>query len=256
MAKLRLPWSFRGHVSHEYGEHQLLLVAVLPALLLLQAPAFAGSFTLIEGKQYELCREYAENLAAFPQLSDKTYEWPLGPKRRSFSKLRWKAVDVQEHMDIVKTLYTWNYRGYGGQFDPEQIWQSRSSEVRADIAQHGVRLDMAKADFNHTGSTDTVYRYFHELPARDQANSGGTQKEGYWYIYKSSLNARISDKFRTYEFYGRFFDSFLFKGRFYLTTLERYGRDMATTLTIFAPMADVKRLEAFLNPVCRYRYRG
>jgi hypothetical protein len=240
------------------GVRAVRLALVVGAAVLTAAvqAAYAGSFTLIEGKQYELCREYAKNLAAFPDLSDKTYEWPLDPKLKDFAKPRWEAVDVQQHMDIVKTLYIWSYRGYEGRFDPEQIWQSKSAEVLADIARDTVRLEMAKIDFNHTGSADIVYRYYHELPARDKANSSGTQAQGYWYTYRSSLDARLSDQFRTYESFDSFFDSFLFKGRFYLIDLGTYGRDLATTLTIREPTADVKRVEAFLNPVCRYRYRG
>jgi hypothetical protein len=232
-----------------------MVVAALTALLLESSPAFAGKFTLFEGKQYELCRAYAKNLAAFPNLSDETYEWPLDPKLRDFTKPRWEALDVEQHIDIVKTLYVWSYRGYEGHPDPEQIWQSRSSEVRGDIARHAVRLEIAKTDFNHTGSTDLVYRYYHELPARDKANAA-TQKQGYWYIYKSGTDSRISDHFLTGEFFDQFFDSFLFKGRFYLIDLGTFGPDLATTLTIYEPTANVERLEAFLKPVCRYRYQG
>jgi hypothetical protein len=191
-------------VSRTRTRATLIVVAALAALLLERSPAFAGSFTLFEGKQYELCREYAKNLAAFPDLSDKTYEWPLDPKLKDFTKPRWEAVDIQQHMDVVKTLYTWSYRGYEGHSDPEQIWQIRSPEVLDDIARHAARLEMAKIDFNHTGSTDIVCRYYHELPNRDKANSPGNQKRGYWYIYISSLDPKLSNQFRTDSFFDRF----------------------------------------------------
>lgn len=235
--------------------HGLLVAAtVLSTMALGRSPAFAGSFTLFQGKQYELCREYANNLAAFPHLSDSTYEWPLDPKLKDFSKPQWVPVDVRQQMDVVKAMYVWNYRGYGG-LNAEQMWQSRSSEVDADIAQNAVRLDKTNVDFYHIGRTGTLYRYLHMLPNQDYVNHGGTQRRGYWYFYKIDDDPRLSDAFNTYSHYGQFFDSVLYKGRFYLVDLGRFGRKFVTTLMIDEPEADVQHREVSLRSVCRFRYQ-
>jgi hypothetical protein len=232
----------------------LVAAAAISTMTLGRLPAFAGSFTLFEGKQYDLCREYAKNLAAFPDLSDKTYEWPLDPKLKDFSKPQWVPVDVRQHTDIVKAIYVWNYRGYAG-LSAEQMWQSRSSEVDADIAQTAVRLDMVNVDLYHIGRTGILYRYFHKLPDQDYVNYGGTQRQGYWYLYKSDVDPRLSDAFNTYSTYGQFFDSVLYKGRFYLVDLGRFGRKFATTLMIDEPGANVEHMEASLLSVCLFRYQ-
>jgi hypothetical protein len=133
------------------------------------------------------------------------------------------------------------------------VWQSRSNEVNADIAQNAVRLDMANVDLYH-GRTGTLYRYFHKLPDQDYLNHGGTQRQGYWYLYKIDDDPRLSDAFNTYSHYGQFFDSVLYKGRFYLVDLGSFGHKFATTLMIDEPEAD-QFSEVSLLSVCRFRYQ-
>jgi hypothetical protein len=228
---------------------RIALAAALAALPVPRSAAFAGTFTLIEGKKYELCREYAKNLAAFPDLTDQTYEWPLNPKLLDFKKPRWKTIDVREHMDIIKKLYIWSNDPLQQADDAagEFYWQRQSNSVAEEIDKGAVRLERAHADFDNDGQTDIVYRYYHPLLPEIRENADTRQIAGYWYIYVSGRDIRISEKFRGNVYPTSLYDSFFFKGRFYL--IGWVGGDL-----FVIELRGWEAKDLAFTPVCKFRY--
>jgi hypothetical protein len=180
--------------------------------------AYGASFKLVEGKRYELCRTYTDNLKSFPDLSTTTSEWPLDPRLTRLKKQRWERVDVREYIDVMKTLFLWNY-GPGrqvGSDTPDEIWERESKAVFEGLTTGSVWLERARFDFDNDGHIDTVFRYFHPLPLHLRASWKTKQTAGYWYIYFSDFDQTIADRFRRYSDFDRFYDSFFFEGRSYL----------------------------------------
>jgi hypothetical protein len=240
-------WTAHGRNAAGY------ITLFLSALFCHSAPTHAGSFELIKGKRYELCRSYDKNLKSFPDLSDKTEEWPLDPKLKDFSKPNWTRVDIQQHKDVVKTLYIWsndpNVLSNGNpqaEEAGERFWQQQSKVVTEQIDAGVVRLERAQFDFDGDGYVDTVYRYYH--PLQFVYRNLTKQAAGYWYIYYSGRNPRISGYFRPLINDAVLFDSFFFKQCFHLITW------FGDQLFIEQPTS-LNPNGMFVQTICEFRYR-
>jgi hypothetical protein len=211
--------------------------------------ADAGSFGLVRGKRYELCREYEKNLRSFPRLSESTGQWPLDPKLLDFKKPQWETVDARQHLDVMKTLF---FRNYGpgrqvGSATPEEIWEQHAKAVFDGLADGSVRLERARFDVDNDGHADTVYRYFSSLPAHLRSSWKTRQQNGYWYIYFSDNDPLVAEKFKNYSGFDRFYDSFFFKGRAYL--IGWFGQLAISELNTIPQLHDLAQIE-----VCRFTF--
>jgi hypothetical protein len=228
----------------------MLLAVVLSALC--SASALAGSFQLVSGKRFDLCRAYDKNLRSFPDLTSQTYEWPLNPKLKSFAKPRWNAVDARENLSVIKKLYLWAMDPYGSldAATAESRWQQKLPDILQMIDKGMVRLEITRLDFDNAGRPDRVYRYYHPIRF-DKSKSGPPHAVyGYWYVFFDDRDPAVSDDFRSSSGEGRLYDSFFFRGRFYL--IGWFGGGLA----IFEPQAVPEESGILIRPVCSFRYAG
>ena len=203
--------------------------------------AQADTFNLSHGRRYELCRAYEQNLKSFPDLSSTTHIWPLDSKLSEFRHPEWKSVDALEHLDIVRTMYLWSADPQSKRDDvaAEDVWKEKAGAVLQGIKSGSVRLDRTRVDFGNDGHLDTVYRYYHPLYA-------GAPKDryGYWYLFFRDGSDEPSSAFRKYSGDMRLYDSFLFRGRFYLMRWDILG------LNIIEPRSVRAGAGIALIPVC------
>lgn len=224
-------------------------LALVPSVLW-TAPVHAARFKLVYeyDKRTELCRTFHKNLAEFPNLSESTHEWPLAPKLSKLKKPMWESVNIREHLDIVKTLYEWNYDSADPKFG-EEAWEHASRLLPEEISNGWARLDIAHLDFDNAGSVETIYRYFHRMPDDERSVYAGEQPtEGYWYIYFDPKDNVAPKAFRLASDRTFFYDSFLYEGRFYLIRW-----DDPPKLTIFEPVRNRSLSDMGLLPVCSFR---
>jgi hypothetical protein len=218
------------------------------SLLLWPVQGYAGTFELTYGKQFALCRTFWKNLAAFPDLSETTYEWPLDSTITALTKPRWEPVEIRDNMDIVKTLYLWNYdplntKSYEAM---NRLWEHESHAVLEQMSSGSVRLDRARLDVDANGQVDTVYRYYHRIA---QPNSNTIQEYGYWYLYFEDQNSQPAEGLRVHLEPTLTYDSFFFNGRFYLIGWTNH------VLVIFEPTTLPPLTQVALTSVCRFKYK-
>jgi len=137
-------------------------------------------------------------------------------------------ADIWQHMNIIKTLHEWNYDPLGDiNQDPvtaaankkfaDESWARDSQRLPDEIANGSARLEVTHLDFDHDGTVDTVYRYFHRIPQELRSQVVNSQPtEGYWYIYFGTSDDLAAKLFREYSQWDILYDSFSYKGRFYL----------------------------------------
>jgi hypothetical protein len=230
-----------------WRETASLVLAALLSFAVLQlwaASAYAGTLKLGYGRQFQLCRAYEQNLRSFPDLNLLDREWPVDPALKEFRKPQWRSVDARKDLDIIKTIFVW-------QTDPNQQlgaakaeakWQEELPQV-LDLMEHRrIRLDRARVDFDADGEVDRVYRYYH--PTKFFA-SGAPPLYGYSYIYFPSDSQYPAESWRIYS--GHLYDSFLFRGRFYLIGWLPLG------LTIQEPKAGTQGIN--LADVCIFKFQ-
>jgi hypothetical protein len=176
-------------------------------------PAYASTFALIHGRQFELCRGYEQNLKSYATPSRLDHEWPLDPALKEFRKPQWQSVDARENLEIVKTIFLWrtdpNKRDGGAK--AEAKWQEELPRTLTLIENKQVRLDLARVDFDADGKADRVYRYYHPIKF---LSSGAPPEYGYSYIYFPDDSQYPEESWRMDA--GNLYDSFLYRGRFYL----------------------------------------
>lgn len=217
-----------------YGFLVCTLVHLIPS-------ARADTFTISYGKRYDLCRAYEQNLRSFPELSSTTHVWPLDRQLTEFRQPHWQSVDPRDHLEVIQTIYLWSE-------DPQakwdgsaakNAWNAKEKSVLDQIKSGLVQLDRARIDFNNDGRLDTVYRYYHPLYA-------GAPKEryGYWYLFFDDSTNTPATVFRKYSGDMRLYNSFLFRGRFYLIRWDVLG------LNVLEPQSVRKGADLAITPVC------
>lgn len=135
-----------------------LMIAILLCVASYQNSALAVEFELEKGRQFELCRDMAANLAAFPDLMPEPFDLPFDPKLEDFRWVEWTPLNPVEHVDVLRqsVLWRWNFKG------PEEalaIWE-REMSLLLEMAEKGeVLLQEAHFDANHDGQRERVYRF-------------------------------------------------------------------------------------------------
>jgi hypothetical protein len=208
--------------------------------------AAAGTYKLVKGQRFALCREYDANLKSFSELTATTTEWPLNPRFKNSSKLHWEPVDAMKNMEVIKTIYSF-------QTDPTErktaaqlaeAWHKDEIKVTQWVRSGEATLERTEVTLD--GTKLIVYRYKH--PTEVWGRELGTLfKPAYWYIfYDPSTNNPLP----SYRFIaGSQFqeaDSFLYEGRFYM--IKHYTGET----TIEEP--GYRRGEFGIVPVCEFKY--
>lgn len=108
-------------------------------LLVAEGTAEAGNYTLTYGKQFEVCRAFAENLASFGDLPQGLFEWPINPKFKKFRKPEWKPLDPKQHLARIENWV--RARLPGGQ-PPDSVlgdehWENRLGPL--SLSQQGLQ---------------------------------------------------------------------------------------------------------------------
>jgi hypothetical protein len=202
-------------------------IAVALALSLLWSNwTLAAKSELTYGRHFALCHAYAKNLRSFSDLSRNTHEWPLDPALKEFRKPGWRRVDPRQHIAIIKTMYIWHIDPHEGldYTAVEARWKEEEPKVLALIDQDSVRLEMAHVDFDADGTMDRAYRYYHPIQS---FTNGAPPIYGYSYLYFQDEDKEPAAAWRLRA--APAYDSFLFRGRFYLIAWSPLG------LTILEP---------------------
>lgn len=181
----------------------------LAAALLGSGPAEAGNYTLTYGKQFEVCRAFAENLTSFGDLPERLNEWPLNPKLKKFRKPAWISLDPKEHLPLIEH---WVRSSLPGQALPDsalgnQLWQ----ELHEQIDGGRVFLGRASIDIDNDNRPETVYRL--NRPSF-QYPSVIPKNIGWHYILIDSDTGQFDKNGRSLS--RRLHDSFYYDGRYFL----------------------------------------
>jgi hypothetical protein len=213
--------------------------------------AEARSFELAEGGRFKLCHAYQHNLDSLgDDIPRQTYEWPVDPNLRDFRTPRWRAVDPLQNIDVIKKMYLWrDSKNIGlAAATAANKWPEEEPRILDLVRKGVVRLETARVDFDNDGHFDRVYRYYHPILLRGHTEDEPAEFFGWWYIYFNDRNPAVSESFRGYFGEGRLYDSFHFKGRFYLTGW------LAGQLIIFEPQAVPDLPGLAFEQVCAYDY--
>jgi RNAse (barnase) inhibitor barstar len=209
--------------------------------------AEAQSFELASGGRFKLCHAYERNLDSLGDVSRQTYEWPLNPNLKDFRKPRWRVVDPLQNIEVIKKMYLWRDSEHIGlaAATAANKWAQEEPKILDLVRQGLVRLETTRVDFDNDGHLDRVYRYFHPILFRGHTEDEPPEFFGWWYIYFNDRNPAVSNSFINYFSEG-VYDSFYFKGRFYLIGW------LVSPLVIFEPHAVSDGL-AF-EQVCAFDY--
>jgi len=211
--------------------------------------AGAAKFSLVEGKQYEVCREYAKNLDFFSaSITRNTKIFPL-LRFKEFQQPRWQRVNANKKFDLVQKFYRWNNDPTSSLSSAEETsrWQAEVPLVEHEIRNETVRLERAHFNFDNDGHADEVYRLYHPYRYAGWQPDSSPQIYGYWFIYESSVDTRISETFRAFSGEDRLYNAVLFRGRTFLIGW------LVGELEIFEPSVVQSRMA--LTPVCIFRYQ-
>jgi hypothetical protein len=150
-------------------------------------PAKAGNYTLTYGKQFEVCRAFAENLASFGDLPEGLFEWPLNPKFKKLRKPDWKPLDPKQHLALIENWVRTLRHAYGNQPPGSDVVETAWKTKLANIHEGRARLERAVIDVNNDGKPDLLYRL--QFP-----NITDPQKPGWNYFISDDDGSHIENK--------------------------------------------------------------
>ncbi len=157
--------------------------------------SLAEGYILEKGKKYSLCREYLQNLQNFavPQVGPVSFEWPIDPKLRNFSKPNWRPIDPKSWLDIVEKIYlgrvmrTPTYREMSDELKA-QVWPKAKASVLEEIGRGLIRMETAPVDFNNDGKFEQAFRYGRKIHAvKETLTSQSQPLVGWWYWFESDV---------------------------------------------------------------------
>ena len=206
LSKLRkLPASPKGHRGFP-------LLLLLCFVFLISSLSFAGEYVLVEGREFEVCRAYSNNLNSFKDLRyPMVCERLINPDFKDFSKPKWTPIDVWSKRELARQFHKllfyrnsippWN--------EPPEVFYPKLKEW---IAEGRIRMSEAHLDINNDGTIDHVirYDYGHCDPSLPMYASLPT---GRAYMALDDKTGQI-DEWLT-QFLLHHLDVFLYKGRVY-----------------------------------------
>ncbi len=142
----------------------------LAALLsvVLAGQVHAVEFKLDKGSQFELCRDMAANLKAFPNLLPQPFDMPFDPALTNFRTIEWEPLDPLEHISKLRQIVIYREDRHQEKTAEEQEadWQREKPALLEKARAGEIALERAYFDANHDGKREPVYRFGqHRWPA-------------------------------------------------------------------------------------------
>ncbi len=135
--------------------------ALAAGLAALSSEAHAIEFKLKKGGQFELCRDMAANLKAFPDLLPQPFDMPFDPALTNFRTIEWESLDPLEHVSKLRQYVIYRHDRHRKKTaeEREADWQ-REKPALLEMARAGeIALEHAYFDANHDGKREPVYRF-------------------------------------------------------------------------------------------------
>lgn len=124
-----------------------------------QKPESTPSLMIQKGAGYPVCRALLSSLMSIDPPRPLQSHMPLGRNPRGLSVPDWQPVNVQEHLDDIRLLFT---EAYGERMS--KAANEYEAEIKAmmdaDLATGQVRLEHTNIDIDNDGYMDSVYRYY------------------------------------------------------------------------------------------------
>lgn len=221
------------------------------AAIALIGVAQAAEYQLVEGDQYELCRDLERNLNTFKDEPPMVCGIRLNPEFEDFRVPAWEPMRAKDHVGLLKQMYWAKYSGLGG-YTPEIIaeeWRKYLPELKQKIERGQVQIAKGHFDIEHDSDKESVVRL------RDD----GCDAVKYLMAFSPpdpNLFVLSTDGDVLYSGYDRMSrnssDTFLYKGRTYLSSWGGITTSEDTVLYVY------ETFEVFgefgFQLVCRYDY--
>ncbi len=129
----------------------------LMMILLLTACATAGEYKLVKGSQYQLCREYENNLNSFTELEHPMVcERRINPEMTDFREVKWQEIDAKENIHLFDQMLK---SDEADKRMSAERYQSLLKTKYLDRAKTGtVKLYTARFDIDNDGKKELVLR--------------------------------------------------------------------------------------------------
>lgn len=220
------------------------------AAIALMSAAQAGEYKLIEGGQYELCRDLERNLNTFKDEPPMVCGIRINPDFEDFDVPDWEPMQAKDHVNLLKQLF-WEQNIHKGGYTPKAVakeWKKYKFVLAEKISLGTVHLWKAQFDIDHDGKMDAVIKV-----ADDQCNP---VDDFYWptdpnlFVLVPNSNS-LNPNFSSLRLFR--FDAFLRTGRTYLTAWEGKSLDSEdATLYVFETFEVFGKLG--FKQVCQYNY--
>ena len=156
---------------------------------------------LLQGSQFELCREYERGLQEW-QARRSYCGVALPSGNDDFRLPRWETMDPADNMDLVRTIFYWSNARNNPHWDykyylerqaverdivPDmlaRLWEPASADVQSLIAEGRIKLERSRLDLNFDGKSEPVYRM---TPVFLNPNFGKRLCSGIWPPSKPTL---------------------------------------------------------------------
>jgi hypothetical protein len=114
-------------------------------------------YTVLKGKEEEVCQVYGQNLNSFRHLAPMWCERELNPALPGLRKPAWHRLDVWEHREVVKDIHRF-LEGIEPN-DPHEL-PSWEKGIKDQAKRHHLGMALALIDIDNDGNPDHTIRYF------------------------------------------------------------------------------------------------
>jgi hypothetical protein len=124
------------------------------SLILVGAPAWAGRYDLVKGKDVEVCDAYKKNFKSFDNSRPMACERQYDPHIKGFESPHWQKLDIKKYLHLYKQAETYTATGYLSEKDIKDMVESRGQFAMAH--QGKTELYLARLDINGDGRMDNI----------------------------------------------------------------------------------------------------
>lgn len=243
------------------GSLSIGIAATFPFGVSISVAHGAPSYVLTQGKQYEVCREYLTNLQLRqPSAARVSFEWQISQQLKNLRKPNWKTIDAVARLDVVQgiVMSAFDLSPPGRGATPEarsDYWDNQKVALLEEISRGTAKLESAQLDFDGDGVLDSAFRFGRRAYVIDEKLAqGGNPLVGWWYWFEG--NRPSARAFSKYIGPYRLYDSFLFKGRFYLSSYSSYlfNIGQVSDYLVFEPKSVRAGEDLAMVQVCTFRY--
>lgn len=138
----------------------------------------APALMIEKGDGYPVCRALLSSLMSIDPPRPLQSHMPLGRNPRGLSVPDWQPVNVQEHLDDIRLLFTERFHHSGQRLSEVATMHEIDIKwlIDADLSTGQVRLEHTDIDIDNDGYVDSVYRYYapyiNTSPPHDFQSSG------------------------------------------------------------------------------------